>query len=121
MKSILLYFLQMWRCFCARLGIFKGSILFLRFAWAQLARKTGMAFAKMNGTLAWIDRAEKMTPTGLAHPVFLRPGSTDAATYYQVVEQGSYDVAFDHPQYIIDGGANIGLFGVVMKNRWQIR
>ena len=49
----------------------------------------------------------------------LRPESSDLRTFYQVFINGEYDIAFPFtPKVIIDGGANIGLFSILMKNKF---
>ncbi len=54
----------------------------------------------------------------LSHPVNLRPGSSDYKVLKQVFMRGEYDIDFPFsPQYIIDGGANIGLFAILFANR----
>ncbi|NSL89847.1 FkbM family methyltransferase [Chitinophaga solisilvae] len=56
----------------------------------------------------------------LQHPVILRPGSTDYKVLKQVYMRGEYDIEFPfRPRYIIDGGANIGLFAILFANRAQ--
>lgn len=56
---------------------------------------------------------------GISHPVKLRIGTTDPATYLQVLVERHYD--FDKPEtasFIIDAGANIGLSAVLFANRF---
>lgn len=55
----------------------------------------------------------------LKHPVFLRKGTSDSLIFKQIFGMGEYDIVFpDNPKVIIDGGANIGLFAVLMANRF---
>lgn len=55
---------------------------------------------------------------GLSAPVMLRPGQSDWATFSQIFIEREYAIRFPFsPQYIIDGGANIGLFTALMKNK----
>ena len=54
----------------------------------------------------------------IKHPIYIRPGSTDAAVFLQVFANDEYDIHFNDPQVIIDGGANIGLFTILMKNQY---
>lgn len=56
---------------------------------------------------------------GIAHPVSIRIGTTDLATFKQVLVQRHYE--FDKPEaprFIIDAGANIGLASVYFANRY---
>jgi FkbM family methyltransferase len=55
----------------------------------------------------------------LKHPVQLRPNTTDSMVFKQIFGKGEYDIDFAFtPQTIIDGGGNIGLFSVLMANRY---
>ena len=55
----------------------------------------------------------------LKHPVYLRPGTSDHAVFKQVFGKGDYDLELPFaPATIIDGGANIGLFAVLMASRY---
>ncbi|MCW3465207.1 FkbM family methyltransferase [Chitinophaga nivalis] len=55
----------------------------------------------------------------LKHPVYLRKGATDFKVLKQVLIRGEYDIDFPFkPRYIIDGGANIGLFAVLFASRF---
>lgn len=52
-------------------------------------------------------------------PIFLRKNSTDFLAFYQVFLQNEYNIHIPfYPEFIIDAGANIGLFSVFMKNRF---
>lgn len=56
---------------------------------------------------------------GIRHPISLRKDSTDKAIFEQVFVQGDYDLAINFvPGVIVDAGANIGLFTILMKNRF---
>ena len=61
----------------------------------------------------------KIKLPGIEHPISLRKGTSDIPAFYQVFLNREYNIAFDEsPKIIIDGGANIGLFAIVMKNRY---
>jgi FkbM family methyltransferase len=56
---------------------------------------------------------------GMAHPIFVRLGTTDASVLRQVLIEQHYDFALDPPPAtIIDAGANIGLSAVYFANRY---
>jgi FkbM family methyltransferase len=55
---------------------------------------------------------------GIEHPIFLRKGTSDIPTFYQVFADDEYDIPYSQPKIMIDGGANIGLFAVLMKNKF---
>ncbi|HUR66491.1 MAG TPA: FkbM family methyltransferase [Chitinophagaceae bacterium] len=79
-------------------GIFHGSRLFLKI-------KSG--------------RVSKMRIPGIVHPISLRKGTSDIAAFYQAFLNREYEIAFkETPKVIVDGGANIGLFTIIMKNRY---
>jgi FkbM family methyltransferase len=51
--------------------------------------------------------------------VSLRKGTSDIPTFFQIFLFNEYDLDFiENPKVIIDGGANIGLFSVMMKNKF---
>jgi FkbM family methyltransferase len=55
----------------------------------------------------------------IAHPITLRPHTSDIQVFHQIFINKEYDITLDHaPVYIIDGGANIGLFAIYIKNRF---
>lgn len=55
----------------------------------------------------------------LKHPVSIRKGTSDGALFRQIFYNGEYDLAVPFkPEYIIDGGGNIGFFAVLMANRF---
>jgi FkbM family methyltransferase len=56
---------------------------------------------------------------GIAHPFSLRDNTTDSAVFEQVFLNGEYDIDIPlFPNVIVDAGANIGLFSILMKNRF---
>jgi FkbM family methyltransferase len=64
-------------------------------------------------------RVERMMIPGFSHSFSLRKATSDTAIFEQVFLQGGYDMEFSFtPDVIIDAGAHIGLFSVVMKNRF---
>jgi FkbM family methyltransferase len=82
--------------FIQRFGILKGLFFSIKFA---------------------LGRVEKVKLKKIKHPFFLRKKTSDIPTFYQVFLFQEYNIRFPHPpQIIIDGGANIGLFAIKMKN-----
>ena len=56
---------------------------------------------------------------GVLSPIFLRPGSTDFAIFMQIFVGKSYEIPFPaNSKIIIDAGANIGFFSVLLKNKF---
>lgn len=55
----------------------------------------------------------------IKHSFSLRPLSSDIPTFYQIFLYDEYNIEFtEKPKIIIDGGANIGLFAIKMKNEF---
>ncbi|HSK11695.1 MAG TPA: FkbM family methyltransferase, partial [Phnomibacter sp.] len=68
-----------------------------------------------------IKRNKKRTWTldELKHPVHLRAHTSDNLVFKQIFGMGEYDIRFPfEPKNIIDGGGNIGLFAIIMANRY---
>lgn len=64
-------------------------------------------------------RVQSMRIPGIQHPFALRKDTSDIAIFEQVFIQGEYDIEFPFiPEVIVDAGAHIGLFSIVMKNRF---
>ena len=62
-------------------------------------------------------RVKNIKVPGIKHPVSLRPKSSDIPTFDQVFLNNQYNLKpIQKPKVIIDGGANIGLFAIKMKN-----
>jgi len=59
-------------------------------------------------------------PLGEEFPMLMRRDTSDIKVFHQVFLFNEYDIAFPKsPKVIIDGGANIGLFAVRMKNEFK--
>ncbi|MGL2966412.1 FkbM family methyltransferase [Flavobacterium sp. XGLA_31] len=83
--------------FCLNFGLFKGLWLFIKF-------QAGFT--------------EKVKLPAIKYPISLRPGTSDAITFRDIFLDNQYNVSVRNPKIIIDGGANIGLFTVLMKNKY---
>lgn len=56
---------------------------------------------------------------GYRHPIALRTNTSDIATFEQIFIRRDYDIAIDSkPEFIIDGGAYIGLSAIYFANRF---
>ncbi len=81
-------------------------------------------FGKIHGTQLFIKlRLNKLNNIKLhnyKNSISLRKGTSDIPTFVQVFLDEEYnDIKYiDNPKIIIDGGANIGLFTVLMKNKF---
>lgn len=61
----------------------------------------------------------KINLKGMSCPIYLRKNTSDPVLFKQIFYSGEYDIpVLFEPKYIIDGGANIGLFSVLMANRF---
>jgi FkbM family methyltransferase len=64
------------------------------------------------------DEVDVQVP-GLAAPLRLRAGTSDAATFVQIFLRGDLDFPLDaEPRTIVDGGANIGLSALYLARRF---
>jgi FkbM family methyltransferase len=58
---------------------------------------------------------------GIESVIYLRPGSSDGAIFDQVFLQDQYNLPLSFvPSVIVDIGAHIGLFSVLMKNTYPL-
>jgi FkbM family methyltransferase len=64
---------------------------------------------------------EQLRLSELAHPIQLRRHTTDVVSFWQIFCRGDYDLSLPEvPRTVIDGGANIGFFSVLMANRYPV-
>lgn len=65
------------------------------------------------------NRLSKIRVPGIKETIFLRKDTSDVAIFEQVFLRGDYDMDFKfQPQTVVDAGAHIGLFSILMKNRF---
>jgi hypothetical protein len=83
--------------FYLRFGLLRGSIL----------------FAKIK-----LGRVANLRLPNIKTPISLRYQTSDIPTFYQVFLDAQYDIPLKKPRVIIDAGANIGLFTLLMKNKY---
>ena len=56
---------------------------------------------------------------GIKTPIFLRKNTSDIPTFLQLFLEKDYELEFvENPKTIIDAGANVGLFSLIMKNKF---
>jgi len=64
-------------------------------------------------------RLSKIRVPGIKDFIILRQDTSDVAIFDQVFLDGDYDIDFKfQPRTIIDAGAHVGLFSVLMKNQF---
>lgn len=83
--------------FCLAFGLFKGLWLFSKFQ------------------AGFID---KIKLPNVKYPISLRPTKADVETFNDIFVYHQYTINAKNPKVIIDCGANIGLFTVLMKNKF---
>jgi len=54
----------------------------------------------------------------IKYPIFLRLGTTDIIVFREVFMDDEYHTSFKNPNIIFDGGSYIGLYAIVMKNKY---
>ncbi len=64
-------------------------------------------------------RLSKIRVPGIKNSVLLRNDTSDVAIFDQVFLHGDYDIDYNfQPLTVVDAGAHIGLFSILMKNRF---
>lgn len=86
--------------FLNRFGIWKGFLLWIKFR---------------------LGKVENIKLPNLSFPLSLRQNTTDIPTFYQVFLDNGYNLKINsNPKIIIDGGANVGLFAIKIKNDFPL-
>jgi FkbM family methyltransferase len=64
-------------------------------------------------------RLENLRVPRIRYPFSLRKGTSDIPTFYQVFLYNEYRITYpQQPRVVIDGGANIGLYAIKIKNEF---
>jgi FkbM family methyltransferase len=89
----------------------------------KLLYRFSSLFGKINGIRLFVNlkfgKLTNIQVPGIKSSISLRKGTSDVPTFFQVFLNNEYDINFiDNPKVIIDGGANIGLFTVFIKNKF---
>ena len=82
---------------CMNFGFIYGTILFFR-----------LKFKSLNN----------IKLPNIKHSFKLRNTYADIKLFTQIFVEGNYEIIFEKPKIIIDGGANIGLFAILMANNF---
>lgn len=83
-----------------------------------LFRRYGLRGVWLSGAIK-LNKTRRLAVPGLAHPLHLRPSTTDVATFHQIFTLAEYDIDLPFiPKHIIDAGANIGLASVFFSNKY---
>jgi FkbM family methyltransferase len=80
-----------------RLGLFNGFGLFIKIQ---------------------LKATDSIRIPGVKYPFRLRSGTSDIPTFFQIFLYREYEIDVGIPSIIIDGGANIGLFAILLKNKF---
>ncbi|MCC6361520.1 MAG: FkbM family methyltransferase [Phycisphaerales bacterium] len=84
-----------------------------RIGWIEYRRLKRVSRAPRGG-------ASEFRAPGIAHPVAVRPGTTDAGVFKDILLRDIYGVLTPREpvRFIIDAGANVGFSSVFFANRW---
>jgi len=81
-------------------------------------RKIG-AFASLKIFLArYLPGLWKIEARNYAHPIWIRGKTSDTKLFFDIIIHEEYPAPFFLPDFIIDAGANIGLFSVYYANKF---
>lgn len=96
-KERILMFFAVFLQHCMKFGLFYGTVTFVK-----------IKFRLLNG----------IKLPNIKHRFKIRNTFADMQVYNQIFIDSSYEIDFDKPNIIIDAGANIGLFAILMANRF---
>lgn len=85
----------------------------------RLKRRFGKRYAPILFLKLKFNLLQNIKLPGIKNRISMREGTSDLETFIQIFLDREYniDIKFD-PAFIIDGGANIGLFSIYMKKRF---
>lgn len=99
--------------FPKRMNSLRHALRYLR----RFGLKTGMQVARVD-----VRSAEPVAVElpGFPHPLWVRPGTSDVATFDEVFLSREYELPFPdfQPRHILDLGANVGYASVQFATRW---
>lgn len=79
-------------------------------------------FGLVRGGLLFIKTQLGFTSTiklpDIQYPILLRKHTSDFPTFLQVFVDREYKINFNNPKFVLDCGANIGLFAIHIKNEF---
>lgn len=89
----------------------------------SLLHRFCMCFGFLAGVRLFVQfklrKVDRLRIPGIRFPVSLRPGTSDIAAFNHIFLDNNYWMDFpEYPGTIIDGGANVGLFSVKVKNKY---
>ncbi|WP_207494032.1 FkbM family methyltransferase [Aridibaculum aurantiacum] len=95
-------------------GLIKSVGLLMR-----LVSRFGLAAGFKIFAQVKLEKMDHVRVPGVLHPISLRKASTDKYAFFQTFLYKEYELDYvAAPAVIIDGGANIGMFSVLMKNQF---
>lgn len=78
----------------------------------------GLRFARVSFLLK-VKGSEKIKFENYAHPIYLRPKTSDVPTFHQIFTFKDYDIHFGFkPKTILDAGANVGFASVFFAHKY---
>jgi FkbM family methyltransferase len=94
---------------------------------SKIVSQLGLAGGVRARALTWANkkfgtnRLVRLKPDCVLHPVLVRPGTTDADTYFQVLIEKQYSIVPDIcPMTIVDCGANAGYTSAYFLSRFPL-
>lgn len=106
----------------------RSAVIFVRFFLYRTliqrvpnySRKLGVSQALRLVFRSWFGRSEfQVSVPGIAHPVWVRPGTSDVDVFDQIFISEAYNLPFTIPAgLILDLGANVGYASVYLAKRY---
>lgn len=88
-----------------------------------LFKKLYKSYGLINGSVLFgsitLGNTQNLHVPNIKYPITLRKNTSDLKTFHQIFFKSEYLLKLPYdPKIIIDGGANIGLFAIEMKNKY---